>query len=330
MTLVFGYAGERRPVAVPGIELRVWHHPKTRDLLQPLMKLLRDDRPDIVFSAEDHLNVMVLIAALLTRSKARISGSSRVTPLDTYSDRPLTTRWFLKQLTRMTAWRADALTCVSRDMVGQYRAMFGPGDRHQAIYNIVDDPDNRGRRDEPVDEPWFGDGAGPVAIAAGSLQPWKGFVDAIDAIGLVRDKGHDLRLLILGEGPERSALEARIARRGLDRHVRLVGHVDNSLKYFARADLFVLSSHVEGLPNVLVEALMCGTPVVATDCPTGPREVLAEGRFGTLVPMRDPAALATGMLAALDRGFDPTLAAEAVRPFGAATILDQHFKSLGL
>ena len=330
VTLVFGYAEGKRPPSVEGVEIRVWNSPQTRGLLRPIMRLLRDEKPDVVFSAEDHLNVLVLIAAQLTRSKAKISGSSRVTPYDTYSNRPLTKRWLLKQLARLTASRADALTCVSQDMVGQYGTVFGERDRRQAIYNIVDDPANRARIQEPVDELWLSDGGGPVAVAAGSLQPWKGFADAIDAIGLLRDQGRDQRLLILGEGPERHRLEAQIAKLGLASRVRLVGHVDNSLKYFARADLFVLSSHVEGLPNVLVEALMCGTSCVATDCPTGPREVLADGEYGTLVPMRNSAALAEGMIDALGRPLTPEFAAEAVRPFGAATILDQHFASLGL
>ena len=330
VTLVFGYAADKAPRPIEGIDLRVWDSPQARGLLRPLMRLLRDERPDIVFSAEDHLNVLVLIAALLTGSKAKISGSSRVTPLDTYSNRPLTKRWWLKQLARLTACRADALTCVSQDMVGQYRTLFGDRARYQCIYNIVDDPANRARLAEPVDDPWLGDGGTPVAVAAGSLQPWKGFDDAIEAIGKIRDQKRELRLLILGEGPERAALEAQIARLGLEDRVRLVGHVENSLKYFARADEFVLSSHVEGLPNVLVEAMMAGTSCVATDCPTGPREVLGGGTFGKLVPMRDPAALAAGMLDALDHPVAPELAAEAIRPFGVATVLDQHFRSLGL
>ena len=330
VTLVFGYSADKLPPPIEGIDLRVWDSPQARGLLRPLMRLLRDDRPDIVFSAEDHLNVLVLIAALLTGSKARISGSSRVTPFDTYSNRPLTKRWWLKQLARLTAVRADALTCVSKDMVGQYRTVFGDKARYQCIYNIVDDPANRARLTEPVDDAWLGGGGAPVAVAAGSLQPWKGFDDAIEAVGRIRDDGRDLRLLILGEGPERGRLQAQIARLALEDRVRLVGHVDNSLKYFATADLFVLSSHVEGLPNVLVEAMMAGTSCVATDCPTGPREVLGDGRFGKLVPMRDPAALAAGMLDALDHPVAPDLAAEAVRPFGVATVLDQHFRSLGL
>ena len=328
VTLVFGYAAEKRPPAVDQVDLRLWDSPQARGLLRPLMRLLRDDRPDIVFSAEDHLNVLVLIAALLTGSKAKISGSSRVTPFDTYSKRAMTKRWWLKQLTRLTSRRADALTCVSKDMVDQYRTMFGGKARYQCIYNIVDDPENRARLTEPVDDPWLDDGSTPVAVAAGSLNPWKGFDDAIEAVGRIRDQGRDLRLLILGEGPERSALETQVAHLGLADRVRLVGHVDNSLKYFAKADLFVLSSHVEGLPNVLVEAMMCGCTPVATDCPTGPREVLDGGRFGYLVPVGDPVALASGIERALDHPIAPALLAEAVRPFEESVVVRRHFELL--
>ena len=155
VTLVFGYAAGKHPPPVDGVEVQLWDQPKARGLLRPLMRLLRQTKPDIVFSAEDHLNVLVLGAAMLTGSKARISGSSRVRPLDTYSNKPLTKRWWLKQLTRWTAPRADALTCVSKDMVEQYRAIFGPAAPHRCIYNIVDDPANRARLDELVDDPWF-------------------------------------------------------------------------------------------------------------------------------------------------------------------------------
>jgi glycosyltransferase involved in cell wall biosynthesis len=181
-----------------------------------------------------------------------------------------------------------------------------------------------------VDHPWFAPGGGPLAVAAGSLQPWKGFADAIEAIALLRDRGVAIRLAILGEGPLRGELEALIAGRGLADRVLLVGHVDNPLAYFSKADIFVLSSLVEGLPNVLVEAMMCGCTPVSTDCPTGPREVLQDGRFGYLVPMRDPAALADGIEKAIRAPTDPELLAEAVKPFGQDIVLDRHFALLGL
>lgn len=328
VTLIFGYAGDHDVPLVEGVEVITLGIDKTRRLLPPLIRFLSRRRPDIVFSAEDHLNAIVLIAAILSGSRARISCSSRVTPFDTYANKPFTKRWFLKHVSRATAWRATALTCVSEDMVGQYARVFART-RHQCIYNIVDDPTNRRRMTEPVDHSWIDARDMPLAFAAGSLNPWKGFADAIAAIAILRDRGVNVRLLILGEGPQRGALERQIELLGLEDRVRLAGHVDNVLKYFARGDIFILSSHVEGLPNVLVEAMMCGLPVVATDCPTGPREVLQSGRFGTLVNVGDPASLADGIEEALAQPVDAALLSEAVAPFAVDAVLKRHFQSLG-
>lgn len=328
VTLMFGYVGEHDVPVVEGVEVISPGIAKTRRLLPSLIRYLSRRKPDIVFTAEDHLNAIVLVAAILSGSRARISCSSRVTPLDTYANTPFTKRWFLKHISRATAWRATALTCVSEDMVAQYARVF-PRSRHQCIYNIVDDPTNRRRLAEEVDDSWIGTGDMPLAFAAGSLNPWKGFADAIAAIAILRDRGFDVRLLILGEGPQREELETLIEARNLSERVRLAGHVDNVLKYFARGDLFILSSHVEGLPNVLVEAMMCGLPVVATDCPTGPREVLQSGRFGTLVKVGDPASLADGIERALGAPVDDALLKEAVAPFAVDAVLKRHFESLG-
>jgi glycosyltransferase involved in cell wall biosynthesis len=149
-------------------------------------------------------------------------------------------------------------------------------------------------------------------------------------MAILRDRGVDIRFAILGDGPLRGELEALIERRGLEDRVRLIGRVANPLKYFARADIFVLSSLVEGLPNVLVEAMMCGCTPVSTDCPTGPREVLQGGRFGYLVAMQDPAALADGIAKALAQPIEPERLSEAVLPFGEQIVLARHFELLGL
>lgn len=311
----------------PGVTVRDLNVPQVRHMVVPLWHYLRRERPDVVFSAEDHLNTLVTLVAMAARSPVRISGSSRVTPFDTYSNRPLTKRWLLKHLARFSFRRADVLTCVSRDMVDQYRVLFGSAAPHQAVYNVVDDATSRERMADPVADPWLTDKRGPVVIAVGGLHPWKGFGDLIEAMTLVRPEA---RLIILGEGPLRSELEAQVARLGLGERVKLPGRTDNVLSHFARADVFALSSHVEGMPNVLVEAMMCGCTPVAADCPTGPRELLQEGRYGTLVPMRDPAALAAGIEAAIDRPIDPALLAEAVRPFAEAAVIARHFELLGI
>lgn len=315
--------------AAPGVSVRVIGCGQTRGMAVPIWRYLRRVKPDALFSAEDHLNTFVLGAAIVARSRTRISGSSRVTPFDTYSNTPFTKRWLLKWLARAVAWRADALTCVSEDMVAQYRQLF-PGTKHVCVYNIVDQPAARARLAEPVDDPWFRDKTGPLIVAAGTLAPWKGFADLIDAMAILVEARRDVRLVILGDGPLRDELAGRIAAAGLGEHVRLAGRVDNPLKYFARADVFALSSHVEGLPNVLVEAMLCGCTPVATDCPTGPREVLRGGRFGYLCPVGDAAGLADGIAKALDQPIPRERLAEAIAPFEQQTVIRRHFALLGL
>ena len=328
--LIIGWAPADLAVPpVPGVALTVLGRDKVRGMFWPLVRYLRRAKPDVVFSAEDHLNALVLTAAIVSGSKAKLSGSSRVTPFDTYSSKPLSKRWLLKQIVPATSWRADAQTCVSKDMVDQYRQVFA-SPKHVCVYNIVDDAASRARLAESVDHPWFTDKQVPVIIGAGSLFPWKGFGDLIAAVGLLHARGTKVRLMILGEGPLRAELEGQVATLGLGEYVELPGHTANPLKYFARADAFVLSSHVEGMPNVLVEAMMAGCTPVAADCPTGPRELLAGGRYGYLVAQRDPAALAAGIEQALRAPIDPAILAEAVCPFEEATVIAHHMALLGL
>lgn len=301
--------------------------PQARHMVIPLWKYFRREKPDVVFSAEDHLNTLVLLTAWVAGSRAKISGSSRVTPFDTYSSKPFTKRWLLKHLARLSFHRADVLSCVSKDMVAQYRETFGSTAPHVAIYNIVDDVASQQRMREPVDEPWLNNPSLPVVIAAGTLAEWKGFGDLIAAFVNVRTPA---RLVILGEGPLRPELEAQVAELGLQDRVRLPGFTTNTLAHLARSDVFVLSSRVEGLPNVLVEAMMCGCTPVSTDCPTGPREVLDGGRFGTLVGVGDRVAMAKAIDQALANPVAAELLAEAIRPFAEKTVVDRHFALLGL
>lgn len=299
-----------------------------RDMLLPLRGYLRKAKPDVVFSAEDHLNAIVLLAAIASRSNAKISCSSRVTPYDTYSKIPLTKRWLLKHLMRAVMWRADALTCVSQDMVEQYRQVFDSSP-HVCVYNIVDDRNSRLRMKEPIEHEWLIHKDRPVLVAAGRLAPWKGFADLIRAMKELSGRRR-ARLLILGDGPLRSELEALIVELCLTDSVSLLGYVENPLKFFAHADIFVLSSNVEGLPNVLIEAMMCGCTPVSTDCPTGPREALQNGKYGYLVPVGDPIAMAAGIEQALSHPIPQSLLTEAILPFKEGTVIERHFEVLGL
>ena len=311
---------------VDGVNVIILECPNVRSMFFPLMKYLREEKPDVVFSAEDHLNTTVLLAAIVSGSKAKISGSSRVTPFDTYSNTPFSKRWILKQLTRAVAWRADALTCVSKDMVKQYRQVFNLPP-HECIYNIVDDKQSRLKMRESVEHEWFLDNTVPVLIAAGRLVSWKGFDYLIHAIKELSQK-RPVRLLIMGDGPLYAELDRLISDLGLTDLVELLGYVENPLKYFVHANVFILSSHVEGLPNVLVEAMMCGCTPVSTNCPTGPSEVLQDGKYGYLVPMRDPSAMATAIVQALDNPIPEDILKKAVEPFSELKVFEEHCKSL--
>jgi glycosyltransferase involved in cell wall biosynthesis len=183
--------------------------------------------------------------------------------------------------------------------------------------------------EEPVEEDWLIRKTVPVIIAAGRLAPWKGFSDLIYAIRELSLRRH-IRLLILGDGPLRVELSALIVDLGLQDMVKLLGYVNNPLKFFKRADVFALSSYVEGLPNVLVEAMMCGLTPVSTDCPTGPREVLQDGKFGYLVPVSNPTALAAGIEMALNHPISKRLLDQAIRPFEESEVIRKHFEVLGL
>jgi glycosyltransferase involved in cell wall biosynthesis len=319
-------AGYTVPPAA-GVNVIALERPNVRSLLIPLMRYLRAAKPEIVFSAEDHLNAITLLAAIASNSGAKISGSSRVTPFDTYSNTPFSKRWFLKHIVRAVMWRADALTCVSEDMVKQYQQVFRRAP-HICIYNIVDDASSRLRMQEALDHPWLTHKECPVLVAAGRLAPWKGFTDLLHAMKLL-ERGPKVRLLILGDGPLRAELQGMIDELGLRDAVQLLGYVDNPLKYYRQADAFVLSSLVEGLPNVLVEAMLCGCTPVATDCPTGPREVLGDGKYGYLVPVRNPEALAEGIMQALANPVPQARLSEAVLPFSEGRVLARHFEVLG-
>jgi len=297
-------------------------------MLIPMIRYFNRENPNVVFSAEDHLNGVVLLAALISGSKAKISGSSRVTPFDTYSNVPFTKRWVLKQFMRALMSRADALTCVSKDMVDQYRTVFKLPP-HVCVYNIVEDSHSKKKLSEPVDDEWFLDKSEPILVAAGRLAPWKGFPDLILAMKELT-KSRKAKLVIFGDGPMRDELQVLIDDLDLRAVVKLFGYVENLLKYFNRADVFVLSSYVEGLPNVLVEAMMCECTPVSTDCPTGPREVLQDGRYGYLVQVRDPVAMAAGIEKALESPIPGHLLQEAIVPFSEHEVIKRHFQILGI
>lgn len=167
----------------------------------------------------------------------------------------------------------------------------------------------------------------PVVIAMGRLHPQKDFANLLRAFAKVLAQ-RQVRLIVLGEGAERLRLEALAATLGIREHVLMPGFVEHPAAWLAHASLFVLSSRYEGLSNAVIEALACACPVVSTDCPSGPAEVLEHGRYGSLVPVGDPDAMAAAVLRDLDRVPDREALRARGLDFSVARATDAYLRIL--
>ena len=166
-----------------------------------------------------------------------------------------------------------------------------------------------------------------MILAVGRLSDAKDFPTLLKAIVRMNEK-RKVKCIILGEGELREKLQGMIEQLSLSGTVDLHGFVGNPYAYLAKADLFVLSSRREGFPNVLVEAMACGTPVVATDCPSGPAEILENGKYGPLVPVGDAQALADAMLRTLDDHLPAETLIARAEEFSVEKIADQYIDLL--
>lgn len=268
---------------------------RTMASLPALAGYLRRRRPDGLLSAMNHSNVVAIWAAAL----ARYRGSLLVAEHNELPSGSLS-RWqrAFNLAIRFSYPRAKRVIAVSHGVKRSLSEHAGiPAERIEVIYNPVIHPNlQAGRRSRPDDLP---EGGPPVILGVGRLTRQKNFANLLRAFAVVR-ASRPARLLILGEGEDRQALEAMVRELRLEQDVSLPGFVSNPYDYLAHADLFALSSDWEGLPTVLIEALALGARVVSTDCPSGPQEILDGGRYGALVPVGDSEALAGAILRSLD------------------------------
>ena len=195
--------------------------------------------------------------------------------------------------------------------------------RIQVIYNPVVTEYLKSKCDTPTNHRWVDSDGYRVVVAIGKLIKRKDFSNLLTAFARLQSS-HGARLIVLGEGRQRNRLLALARRLRIEKYVDLPGFVENPYPYLARADLFVLSSKNEALPTALIEALACGCPVVSTDCAYGPREILNDGEFGTLVPVGDPIALGDAMDEALRAPRRSEVLRERAAIFGADRAVDRY------
>jgi len=297
--------------------------------LPPLVRYLRRERPVAMLSAMTHANVIATLARAIARVPVRLAVSERNTFSRYLAGLPsLRARAFVA-LVRLAYARVDAVLAVSQGVADDLAHVTGlPRQRIEVVHNPVVSDWLLEQAAEPLDHPWFRSGAPPVVLSVGRLTTQKDFPTLLDAFARVRRRS-PCRLIILGDGNARDLLETKARELGVEADVAMPGFEQNPFRWMRRASVFVLSSAWEGLPGVLIQAMACGSPVVSTDCPSGPAEILEGGRWGRLVPVGDAEALAEAITETLEASPHPDVV-ERAKDFGVDHAIAAYLRVLGI
>jgi glycosyltransferase involved in cell wall biosynthesis len=312
----------------PGVRLIELRNRRVLFSVFRLAQYIRRERPATVLATLTNANAVAVMARWMSRQSTRVVlrqayHLTRGLQIENFT----VVEGILERL--LVRWcfpRADLIVAVSKGVAAdlQGRSYMRRTSIHVAPNPVVTSELSR-LADMEVDHPWFQPGAPPVVLAVGRLTVAKRFDILIRAFAQVAQRTN-ARLVILGEGEERQSLEALVQQLGIADAAWLPGFVGNPFPAMAKSKVFVLSSAFEGLPGVLIQALACGTAVVATDCDSGPREILDEGRFGRLVPVGNVEALADAIQDALSGRVCP--APEACLPYTEASSVDAYLQLL--
>ena len=311
----------------PDVDFVDLKFPRVRYALPKIIWLIWQRRPDVVFSTLGHLNLALAILRPLLPDGVRYIAreATVVSQLPTAYNIP---GWWFWAYRRYYG-RLDTVVCQSRymrdDLVENFRF---PLEKAVVINNPIDIQHIRQLAGESIDADlsrWFTDDPSTIhLVAAGSLTYVKGFDLLIEALALCGDPR--LKLTLLGDGPLLKDLEQLIDKKGLAGQIRFAGFRKNPYAVFARADAFVLSSRFEGFPNVVLEALACGTPVIAMPSPGGVKEIL-EGMEGCLLAGSVTAEALAKVLAGFN-GKYRMMPQDAVEAYAAATIVKRYEQAL--
>ncbi len=253
-----------------------------------LYNAVRPLRPDVLFSSHARLNFVTVGLRKILPGSPRVVIREASNPIADMA---------IQQTTRIYGplykWlypRADALVCQSQQMVADFDTLMGRRlENIVQIYNPAR-PDMIAANASDTPSP-FTTPATHQLLTCGSLTHRKGYDLLLNALAPLKQSGVDFRLTLLGDGPERESLEALCNSLGLREHVHFNGQTMDNTPWYLHADVFIQPSRIEGLPNTVIEAMACGTPVVATDCPGGTRELLQHGKNGLLAETENVAAL---------------------------------------
>ncbi len=307
-----------------GVRLIDLHTRRTLTALLPLLRYLRRERPGVLISTLPHANIIALLARRLCARRLPVVARRTNTLTQEYAQAGFKDRTVLR-LEKYLLPSASAVVAISRGMASDLRRSAPRvAPLIQLIYNPVVWPDHADKAGMPLNHSWSGEDL-PVILSVGRLVAKKSYPTVLRAFAVLL-RSRPARLVVLGEGPERPSLMDLARNLAIAHAVDFPGFQPNPFPYMARASVFVLASRVEGFSNVLVQAMACGTPVVSTDCPNGPSEILEDGRWGRLVPVDDSPALAQAILDTLDNPIPPSRLIARARVYSTQASIDRYLK----
>jgi len=267
-----------------------------------LARYMRKERPDVLMSTMNHVNVVAIISGLISFSPVKVIVREAITATTEFKASDKLADKVILRLLKLLYPRASNIICPSQGIAKDLEIKLSiPKDKLKVIYNPLDIKHISLLAAENALHPWVEAGEN-IILGVGRLAKQKGFDTLVTAFSVVRECSDvPVKLIILGEGEDRDILQDHIDKLGLQDCVDLPGFVDNPYAFIRYAKCYVLSSLWEGLPNVLIQALALGTPAVATDCPSGPVEILESGKWGELVSMSQPEEMASAILRVLSK-----------------------------
>jgi len=291
--------------------------------IYPLIKYLRKNRPKVLISTLNHVNIVALISVFISFTKTKIFIRS----VNTFSMNLKSlskSKEMIQRFSALILYRfADNIISNSMQSADDLAKTLKLNRKKiKVIYNPTITPNIYKKMEEYISHPWLNSKQITI-IGVGRLEKVKNFTNLIRAVKILKNK-IDAKLIILGEGSERKNLEKLIKNLNLKNSVKLMGFQQNPYSFIYRSNLFVLSSDSEGLPNALIEAMACGTPVVSTNCPSGPSEILENGKYGKLVPVNNPEALAEAIIETLNNPIESSILQERASFFSVKRSAEKY------
>jgi glycosyltransferase involved in cell wall biosynthesis len=309
------------------IDLKVKH---VYSSFPALIRYLKHRRPAVMLTDKDRVNRTAILARAWSRVPTRLVLSSGTTISIDLDNRGTFERWLQKRSMKHLYPYAENVVVTSEGVADDMAEYTGLARKRIQVVPCPVVPNELFRRQLPrPDHPWFRADAPPVILGVGELGPRKDFVTLVHAFARLRAH-QNCRLVILGKGGQRDHLLSVAKEMGIAKDIDLPGFESNPYPFMAHAAMLAMSSRWEGLGFVLIETLALGTPVVSTDCPSGPREILDGGRYGRLVPVGDAERLAHAMAETLLHPLPAGFLQEAALPYEIERSTSAYLTAMGL